>query len=613
MADNERLPTQDGSEIEAAPRESGPDVSSGSSAGEVLNGQESEENATPTGNRPRRHHHHRHRQQLAELHEELSGKLYERFHLWHNKIDDSFIGRVKGFFKREGYIGTYAQNDRRDSTEIEIHDWDGPNDPENPFNWSTTYKWVLTVTICFISILTGIPAGSYGAGDKWMAQRFHVQNQPFPNLAWATASWNMGAALFPLLFVPLTESSGRMPGYFISYIVLLAFLFASAFAQNFATLVVTRFFGGGASSVSINIVGGSISDVWRGSKARSLPMSLFGFTSVIGIALGPFIGSAIQTIHKKDPWRWIWYIQIIYNAGLIPIFYLILRETRSDIILKRRAQKIRKETGQPVYAQSEVVASSIWKLLQISFERPARMLLTEPVVIFFTLWISFAWGILFLFFSSVVQTFSENYGFDTFQTGMIQLAISVGALIGTVVNPLQDWLYIRSARYNKQRPGKPLPEARLYTSLLGSLIFTGGLFWYGWSSKARNHWIVPTCGVAATGLGIYSIYMAVVNYLTDAYEKYAASALSAASLGRNTFGAFLPLASFTMFQNLGFGWAGSLLGFIGLVLSIVPWLLVFYGPEIRKRSPFMKESTFSREDSDEALEKSSNTASRSGC
>jgi len=154
------------------------------------------------------------------------------------------------------------------------------------------------------SILTGLPAGSYGAGNTYMAQRFHVQNEPFPNLAWATTSWNMGAAFWPLIFVPLTESSGRMPGYFVSYFLLVVSLFPSAFAQNFATLVVTRFFGGGASSVSINIVGGSISDVWYGDKARSLPMSLFGFTSVVGIALGPFIGSAIQEIHKKDPWRW---------------------------------------------------------------------------------------------------------------------------------------------------------------------------------------------------------------------------------------------------------------------------------------------------------------------
>lgn len=35
-------------------------------------------------------------------------------------------------------------------------------------------------------------------------------------------------------------------------------LIPSATAPNFATLIVTRFFGGGASSVSINIVGGTI-------------------------------------------------------------------------------------------------------------------------------------------------------------------------------------------------------------------------------------------------------------------------------------------------------------------------------------------------------------------
>jgi hypothetical protein len=122
---------------------------------------------------------------------------------------------------------------------------------------------------------------------------------------------------------------------------------------------------------------------------------------------------------------------------------------------------------------------------------------------------------------------------------------------------------------------------------------------YGWSSRPDVHWIVPTIGVCIVGVGIYSIYMGVVNYLTDAYEKYAASALSAASLGRNTFGAFLPLASYSLFNNLGFGWAGSLLGFIGAALSVVPVVLVLKGREIRARSPFMLESTFGGEESEE--------------
>ncbi|EAW12204.1 putative MFS multidrug transporter [Aspergillus clavatus NRRL 1] len=506
--------------------------------------------------------------------------------------------RVKEYFGIGDITGEISNR-----SDIEIHGWNGPDDPENPFNWSNKYKWLLTVTICFISILTGLPAGTYGSGNQWMAERFHVQNSPFPNLFWATTSWNMGAAFWPLIFVPLTESSGRMPGYFVAYIILVATMFGSAFAQNFATLVVTRFFGGGASSVSINIVGGSISDVWYGEKARSLPMSLFGFTSVVGIALGPFIGSSIVQIHKTDPWRWIFYIQIIYNAALIPIFWFILKETRPDVILKNRARKIRKETGRPVYAACEINAPSTLRLLRISFERPTRMLTTEPVVIFFTLWISFAWGILFLFFSSVVQTFSTNYGWGIMATGLVQLAISVGAVIGTVVNPLQDWLYLRSASRNPERPGRPIPEARLYTSIPGSLLFAGGLFWYGWASQPHVHWIVPAIGITVTGVGIYSIYMAVVNYLTDAYERYAASALSAASLGRNTFGAFLPLASPQLFGNLGFGWAGTLLGCIGAVLSIVPVVLVLKGPDIRRRSPFMRESMWDSDDRDTEVPK----------
>ncbi|KAJ5157904.1 uncharacterized protein N7482_009004 [Penicillium canariense] len=132
-------------------------------------------------------------------------------------------------------------------------------------------------------------------------------------------------------------------------------------------LVVTRFFGGGASSVSVNIVGGSISDVWYGDQARSVPMSLFGFTSVVGIALGPFVGSAIQQIHKSNPWRWIFYIRIIYNVALIPVFYMILRETRGNVILKKRAQKLHHETGHSIYAESDLDTRSMWKLFQVSF------------------------------------------------------------------------------------------------------------------------------------------------------------------------------------------------------------------------------------------------------
>jgi hypothetical protein len=117
---------------------------------------------------------------------------------------------------------------------------------------------------------------------------------------------------------------------------------------------------------------------------------------------------------------------------------------------------------------------------------------------------------------------------------------------------------------------------------------------------------VPTTGVACVGVGIYSNYLGVVNYLIDADEKYAA-ALSAASLGRNNFGAFLPLARYQLFITLGFGWAGSLLGFMGLALSVVLVVSLIKGPTIRRRSPFLLEAIY---DENKGVERPNNWAKK---
>ena len=185
---------------------------------------------------------------------------------------------------------------------------------------------------------------------------------------------------------------------------------------------------------------------------------------------------------------------------------------------------MRKLGRRNAFARSKLNKPSMLENLKVSFMRPSKMLGTEFVVSSFTLWVSFALGILFLFQSSIPIVFSELYGHNTFQTTLLQLAPSFGAIIATIINPLQDKLYLGSAKRNMERPGKPIPEARLYFAVPGSLLFTAGMFRYGWSSDPNLPWIVPTLGIGCVGIGIYSIYLAVVNYLADAYEKYAASA-----------------------------------------------------------------------------------------
>ena len=56
-----------------------------------------------------------------------------------------------------------------------------------------------------------------------------------------------------------------------------------------------------------------------------------------------------------------------------------------------------------------------------------------------------------------------------------------------------------------------------------------------------------------------------------------------------TPGGIFPLVTTQMYNKLGYGPASSLLGGIGTLLTVVPWILVFYGPRIRAGSKFASE------------------------
>ena len=91
------------------------------------------------------------------------------------------------------------------------------------------------------------------------------------------------------------------------------------------------------------------------------------------------------------------------------------------------------------------------------------------------------------------------------------------------------------------------------------------------------------------GIGFMLIFMALLNYIADAYEIFSASAMSATSCCRSVFGAILPLAARPMYQRLGIPWASSLLGFLSLGLSVMPFVFIKYGHRIRANSKFGQE------------------------
>ena len=310
-------------------------------------------------------------------------------------------------------------------------------------------------------------------------------------------------------------------------------------------------------------------------------------------------------------------------GALLVVIVLTFKETRGSVLLSRRAKALNtwyerlESVGyygvtMPVDAstassgglvktspssvpqrirwkvKSDEERGSILQMISISLYRPFHLLLTEPVVFSFSLWISFSWAVLYLQFSAIPLVFQTNYGFNIEQSDAVFIAISIGSLLSTLISVYQEPL-ARKYLAPKRQKFLSTPEGRLMFCCAQSALCPIGLFWFAWTQFSSIPWIVPTIAIACFTMGIFSVYLAVFNYLADIYGRYASSTLAAQSFCRNMLAGAFPIFTPQMFRALTFQGAGSFLAGVAALLTVVPWVLVFFGPKIRARSKFARE------------------------
>lgn len=165
------------------------------------------------------------------------------------------------------------------------------------------------------------------------------------------------------------------------------------------------------------------------------------------------------------------------------------------------------------------------------------------------------------------------------------LPIFVGAVLGVIA-----YLLIWNPRYEREAleyaPLPVPPEHRLDQCLYAAPIFAISFFWFGWSSYPSVSFWVPMLAGLPMGFSIIWIFLALFNYIIDAYLFVAASALAANTIVRSLFGAGFPLFAFQMYDTLNPRWASTLLGLLAVLLAPIPFVLRRYGHHLRKRSKF---------------------------
>jgi MFS transporter, DHA1 family, multidrug resistance protein len=136
--------------------------------------------------------------------------------------------------------------------------------------------------------------------------------------------------------------------------------------------------------------------------------------------------------------------------------------------------------------------------------------------------------------------------------------------------------------------GKQLKaEDRLPLAMVGGILFAITMFWFAWTANFNSiHWIVPTLAGTFLSTSILLIFVAYLNYLTDTYLMYTASAMAANTICRSACGAAAPLFTNQMFSALGVGGGGSLIGGVAVLLAPIPFVFYKYGESIRVKSRF---------------------------
>ncbi|KAK2610202.1 hypothetical protein N8I77_003652 [Diaporthe amygdali] len=357
---------------------------------------------------------------------------------------------------------------------------------------------------------------------------------------------------------------------------------ACALAPNWPAFLVFRLFVGTFASAPIAIVAGIMADIYGEHRTRGRAMAVFMATTVFGPLFAPIISGFSS---PKIGWRWSFWIGLIY-AGMSMIPLLFLPETYGPVLLLRRAQRIRKQDPKAnVVAPHELESTDLRQLAVRVLTRPVRMLFFELIVSATCLYLALCYGIFYMTFQAYPIIYQDLYGLSPGVEGLCFLTIGAGALCALPV--FFGWdAYLKKAQ-DQGRPWTKKEEyRRVPLACLGGPLFVISLFWLGWSSREGVPFWVPMLAGIPFGMGFQLIFMALLNYLTDAYEIFAASANAAASCTRSVLGTVLPFACTPMFRRLGIPGACSLLGGLSCLVCVIPFVFIWKGERIRAGSRF---------------------------
>lgn len=392
-------------------------------------------------------------------------------------------------------------------------------------------------------------------------------------------------ALGPLVWGPLSELYGRVIIMQISNAWFLLFNLGCALARTEGQMIAFRFLSGIGGSAPLAIGGGTLSDLFT-AEQRGKALSVYSIMPMLGPAIGPIAGGWIA---EKTTWRWGFYSTTIACGVVQTAGFFLLQETYAPVLLHWKRKRLVKETGnKELRTEYDHPERTFTQHLTIALTRPFRLLATQPILQVLALYMAFLYGLMYLMLSSFPALFATKYHESPGIQGLNYISLGLGFWLGSqLCAPLQDRIYARLKKRYVPDGGPGRPEFRVPMMIPGAVIVPVGVLIYAWTAEYKTHWIGPNIGAFIMAVGTIISFQCLQGYIVDAYSRYAASAVGAATVLRSLAGFGFPLFAPAMYAKLGYGPGGSLLAgcavFIGWPAPILLWV---YGQKLRAKSKF---------------------------
>ncbi|KAJ5966385.1 hypothetical protein N7481_013099 [Penicillium waksmanii] len=499
-----------------------------------------------------------------------------------------------------------TDDDTVPGTEI-MCDWEEPsNDPNDPLNWSKTWKYII-ITTQFLFLFVAVESAlSMGPMFPLFAAEFNLNDTQLSLLSGACV---LALGYSNFIIVPFSNIFGRRLTSLIFCALGIGSCIWQALATSHSSLLGARVVNGVATATSETILVQVIADMLF-LHERGLWTGVYFTGYFMGLFIGPVIAGNIA---ERFGWRsffWLSLAMSCFNFLTLLIFFpetkfhrrnidetrsLELDSTQPSITLDKdrtghlenlEPALVTVGTGRPSKSQFR-----LWQGLEKHWKQFIVRDIISPFKFFFFPIIFWA-GLnvagpanLLLYWNLTESAFfsAPPYNFTPAGVGYTNFAFAIGGLVGlATAGPFSDWVAMKATRRNNgiREAEMRLPALIPYfiTTVIGIVI--GGLGY-------QNLWewpIILVVGFGLSGLCVTAVPTIVIAYAVDCYKPISGEIMVVATVIKNTCGFVMSYWVSTLAEKKGFITPTM----VEFSLTIGPMLLgipiYFFGKKLRKLS-----------------------------